>query len=210
MQDEMNKTVYSKNVIEFVALANEYCNFLEESRSHKRVVIKAYLLRIIPLIYFRAVILPEPEPAGEEENEKFVTEQDYINIENQLEEKFGEQDAFLEVFDPLMQESEHPVPQSLAENLTDIYQELKNFITLYRLMDIEKMNDAIWECKTNFKNEWGQKVVNTLRALHMISFGGDDEEEEDIPRDHDFDFDNIDTSNWLISRKIEDYNGDDQ
>ena len=76
--------------------------------------------------------------------------------------------------DPVRQESENPVSASLAENFADIYQDLKNFIMLYSIGTNDIMNDALWECKMNFEQYWGQQLVNGLRALHMICYGEDE------------------------------------
>ena len=42
------------------------------------------------------------------------------------------------------------------------------------------MNDALALCQENFRLYWGQKLVNTLRALHELKFASDtiDEEED--------------------------------
>ena len=32
------------------------------------------------------------------------------------------------------------------------------------------MNDALWECKNNFEEFWGQKLVNVLRAIHSLVY----------------------------------------
>ena len=41
------------------------------------------------------------------------------------------------------------------------------------------MNDSLAICQENFRLHWGQKLVNTLRALHEVKYAqGEDEEEE--------------------------------
>ncbi len=32
------------------------------------------------------------------------------------------------------------------------------------------MSDALWECKKNFEEFWGQKLVNVLRAIHTLLY----------------------------------------
>lgn len=211
MTENPDNVIYSRNVIEFVALVNEFCNFLEKCGQYEAEAVKAYLQRILPLIYVRAMLLPTLEPLEEEENEKFVTEEDYHYVASLLKEKLGAQDDFLEVFDPRMQESEYPVPQSISENLADMYQELKDCITLYRLSDINTMNDAIWECKSNFINQWGQTLVNTIRAVHAVAYDESGQESQNaFPEDLESGLETLDTSHWLLSKKIEDFRRNDQ
>mgnify|MGYP000063796390 CR=1 FL=1 len=55
----------------------------------------------------------------------------------------------------------------------------KDFIFVFQLGFNETMNDSLAICQENFRLHWGQKLVNTLRALHEVKYAqGEDEEEE--------------------------------
>ena len=41
------------------------------------------------------------------------------------------------------------------------------------------MHDAIIECNEHFRQYWGQRTVNTLRALHDIAYNSEPDEEDD-------------------------------
>ena len=52
----------------------------------------------------------------------------------------------------------------------------------------ETMNDSLVICKENFGNIWGQKLVNTLRALHDVKYNTspfEDEEKSEEEDDHE-------------------------
>ena len=170
--------VYSKNVIEFATVANEYCSFIEAVDQFQRKSFITKLQKLFPLLYLKATLLPVPDiEMSDDAPEKFVSEEDYNFILHKLEEKLGQFDAYYEVFDPSIQFSEGPIEASISENITDIYQDLKDFILLYRIGSLEVMNDALWECKNNFEQYWGQRLVNGLRALHNLVYGTADLEE---------------------------------
>ena len=57
--------------------------------------------------------------------------------------------------------------------MADIYQELKDFAANYQLCETDIMNDALADCLTAFAEHWGQKAVNTMRALHTIRYSYD-------------------------------------
>ena len=40
------------------------------------------------------------------------------------------------------------------------------------------MNDSLAICQENFGTLWGQKLVNTLRALHDVKYNQEEKEEE--------------------------------
>src|SRR5512133_1343620 len=112
---------YSRNVIEFVAVANEFCKYAEHASELKGDELLKILQRILPLMYVKASLLPQVDPIFDDGNEKFVNEQDWISIHDTLREKFGTADDYQEVFDEKIKETEGPVVSSISENLTDIY-----------------------------------------------------------------------------------------
>ena len=75
--------------------------------------------------------------------------------------------------------SDTPIKATISEDLADIYQDIKDFVSVYRLGFDETMNDSLAVCKENFGLYWGQKLVNTLRALHDVKYNVKDEDIED-------------------------------
>jgi hypothetical protein len=176
-----SELVYSKNVIEFVTVANEYCSFIESAEKFPRKDFLSRIQKIFPLLYLKASLLPEPnKEMSEEELEKFVTEEDYNYIQDKLISKLGDVDAYQEIYDSSLQYSYIPVEGSISENITDIYQDLKDFILSYRIGTLEVMNDAFIECRSNFEQYWGQKLVNALRAVHYLLYSNTNLEEDDL------------------------------
>ena len=88
----------------------------------------------------------------------------------------GEKDDYLDVFMEDMKYSEAPILTTVSENLSDIYQELKNFALSYKhASDEEQMMNALAIVKEEFQYSWGQKAVNVLRALHEARYTEEDE-----------------------------------
>jgi len=196
--------VYSRNVVEFVAVANEYCKYTEHISDIKGDEMLKIMQRILPLMYLKASLLPKLEPFFEDGNEKFVTEADWNSINELLKEKFGTANDYLEVFDEKINDSEGPVVSSISENMADIYQDMKDFLLLYQTGTAEVMNDAVWECRMNFENFWGQKLVNSMRAIHKFIYSG-----EEIGKVEKAEFDeNRNTADWFITRRQKDFRGD--
>jgi hypothetical protein len=195
--------VYSRSVIEFVAVANEFCKYAEQAPKLKGDELLRILQRILPLMYIKASLLPQLEPFFEEGNEKFVTETDWFSIHDIFRNKLGTADDYIEVFDEKSVETGEPVVSSISENMTDIYQDVKDFLLLYQTGTAEVMNDAVWECRMNFENIWGQKLLNAMRAIHKFIYSG--EEIGEIRDEKKEDDDDRDTSGWIISRRQKDF-----
>jgi hypothetical protein len=201
--DTNDDPVYSRNVVEFVAVANEFCKYTEHASRLKGDELLKILQRILPLMYLKASLLPELEPCFEDGNEKFVTESEWIRINETLKEKFGTADDYLEVFDDKLKETDEPVVSSISENMADIYQDVKDFLLLYQTGTGEVMNDAIWECRMNFESFWGQKLVNSMRAIHKFIYSGEEIGKVEVKtEDND---ENRNTSDWLITRRQKDF-----
>ena len=174
MGNNLHQLVYSKNVIEFVTVANEFCHIIEsvgKTPVHDNL---QKLQKILPLLYLKAALLPETEIILEEELEKYVTELDYNLYNQRWLQALGENDSFYEVFDPSIQFGQETVTASISENLTDIYQPVKNFVLSYSMGNDEVMNDALYECRFSFEEYWGQNLVNVLRAIHRLVYSDTD------------------------------------
>lgn len=175
--------VYSPGVIEFVTVAAETCLFLEHAGEFSRTDFVQKTVKILPLLYLKASLLEIPEPVFDDAPERFVSEDDYLFVKEQLEQVLGPDDSYLETFHPDMAISDTPIAAFISENLADTYQELKDFAANYQLADMDIMNDALVACLEAFGEHWGQKLLNALRALHAIRFAegfGKEEEDEDL------------------------------
>lgn len=208
MEEGFEHVVYSRNVIEFVTVANEFCASLEScEKSSKRIFIEK-CQKLLPLLYLKGSLLPKVDTLLEEEIEKFVTEADYDYIKSIVQRKMGEHDEYLEVFDDAMQESESPVVAAVSENFADIYQDLKDFLTSYRIGNLDIMNDALWALKDSFDQYWGQTTVNVLRAVHNLLTKGEDID-LDLTSGNDSSTEELDLSDSIISQRQKQW-GDQQ
>ncbi len=167
-EDVLKEPVYSPFVLEFLAVAQKYCLFIEEIDKYGKQEILDYLHKALPLLYVRGSVLPQIEPGDFTASERYVTEEQWQDVFNVLREKFGEDDEFWFI------ENDNPlhdlVKGSLADKLTDVYQDMKDFTILYQkpLRDAKKA--AVWEINELFKKHWGFRVVNVMKVLHYYLY----------------------------------------
>lgn len=166
-KDVPRDPVYSKTVLEMLTVANEYCLFLEKAENYDRQDILLFLQRICPLIYIKASLLPVIELTDEEASEHYVTEEEWESVFNSLHVKFGVDDIYYFI-DPHERSHTDPVKGSMAENFTDIYQDLKDFVLLYQKPRKAAMEYAVSECKRLFETRYGFRLVRAHSALHYI------------------------------------------
>ena len=184
--EKESQTIFDKNVIEFVTVAAEFCAFLECAERMKRSTFVDTSLKILPLLYLKASMLPKCETIGDEAPETYVTEEIYEILRINLSGLMGDKDDYLDVFVQDMVYSDQPIKKSISEDLADIYQDIKDFIFVFQLGLNETMNDSLAICQENFGTLWGQKLVNTLRALHDVKYNQLEEEEEENGNEEGF------------------------
>ncbi|MDR1918566.1 MAG: DUF5063 domain-containing protein [Tannerellaceae bacterium] len=167
-------SIYERNTIEFVAVALEYCSFVEAVKECSLFEFVDKATKILPLLYLKASLLPELSPDDEVELELSITEDMYETVRTQLADSLGVHDSYLETFHPDMQYSDTPIAAFVSENLADIYQDTGNFVSLFRQGHEEVMREALVLCRTNFQEYWGQRLLNALKALHAVRYNEDD------------------------------------
>ena len=146
---------YSKEVIEFVAVAKEFCDFVETAPQMQRRDFIQRLQKFIPLIYLKGSLLPESDSGDSGLIEDIVTEDDYNYLYGQLHRLLGEHDEYLEGFDDNM----------------------KNFISSFRCGIPEVIGEALWQLNNSFELYWGKACAGVLRAVHHAVYQVKDEDD---------------------------------
>jgi hypothetical protein len=83
--------------------------------------------------------------------------------------------------------SDTPIKRTVSEDLADIYQDLKDFICVFQLGLNMTMNDSLYVCKEHFEEFWGQRLVNTMRALHDIKYNKKNDFDDMLDQNEDYD-----------------------
>lgn len=174
-----SQVIFDRNVVEFVTVAAEFCKFLEQAEEIKRSDFVGTSLKILPLLYLKASLLPSCKPMGDESLETYVTEDSYEVLRMNISGILAEKDDYLDVFVSDMKYSDQPITKFISEDLADIYQDIRDFIFVFQLGLNETMHDALALCQENFRLYWGQKLVNTLRALHEVYYAQESDDEDD-------------------------------
>ena len=172
--EKENNPIYERNTLEFVTVALEFCTFVETAGERELFDFMDKAVKLLPLLYLKATLLPEVEPDEDDEPELTVTEDMYESVRNRIAELLGEKDSSLETFHPDMQYSDTPIAAFISENLADVYQDVGNFVSLFRQGNEEVMLQSIALCRTNFQEFWGQQLLNALKALHAARYSDDE------------------------------------
>ena len=163
-----SQVIFDRNVVEFVTVAAEFCKFLEQTETMKRSAFVDTSLKILPLLYLKASMLPQCETIGDEALETFVTEETYEILRMNLAGILAEKDDYLDVFVSDMKYSDQPITKNISEDLADIYQDIRDFIFVFQLGLNETMNDSLAVCQEHF-------ALYCRRVLQVLGTDGNDE-----------------------------------
>ena len=156
-----------KSVLEMLTIANEYCYFIQNVVNKTDNDILEFIYRIGPLLYLKGTLIPEITVQNPEANERFVTAEEWENTFYVLREKLGPKDEFW-IIDPQYINENEPIKASLAENLTDIYQDMEDFILLYQKNTFAARENAVNECRNLFATHWGYRITNLMPKVHHL------------------------------------------
>ncbi len=165
---EREKEIYAHDTLDFVKVAVSFCSTLEQANEAARDEFVSRMLKITPLLYLKAQLLACGECEGELLPAPHVTEEDYNFVLGNAKALLGDDDEYLAVTDPDDLQTEYTQWRSVAEHLADVYQPVRNFLAVYQEGLEDCMQDALWVLVHEFRDFWGQELVNALARLHYI------------------------------------------
>jgi hypothetical protein len=155
----------NESVTHFIASAEAFCSLIEQRQP---LTVDAFVFQCamcLAELYRSAVLLslPSLESDGGGAIETAVSTEQTLSLIRDIGHAFGEVRWYWEVFDP--REKDMPVVGDLADDLADIYSDVKNGLVAFRR---GAMHAAIRHLQESFRYHWGDHVVDALRALHRL------------------------------------------
>lgn len=156
----MNNHANIDSAIEkFVDVARRYCTWSESAPGspHQDMILARQLLSELHLA---AINLPLVDFDGDHESEAILHER-----WKEIFERFSglPLSGYWDVFDPLKEEEKEAVFNTLADDLADIYRDVKENFSLY---EAGYIYEAVWQWRFNFLIHWGRHLTGAQRALH--------------------------------------------
>lgn len=193
----------NKSINEFYLTASEFCKLVEYTSDTNKMEFISRAQKILSFVYLKASLIKFPYSEYEGETEKFVQEDDWIFVKNNVAKILGFSDRFIELVLPDQADPENYENIKLSECFADIYQDLKDFVTGYEIGNEDGVIASLTNCQFNFEKYWGQRLIGTLAYLHNYLYSSELYDDEEFSKD-ELDNDNNDTSDWLINRRFED------
>lgn len=207
MQD-VHDLVYSPEVLDFVKIAKKFSDFLTVDFPEERKEFIESSLIIMPELYSKLLAIPQNQSIFDEPSEKYVTEEDWAEVYKRIFGILGSQNEYIDIPEEDEYDRLELISRDLSEDLADIYQDITDFLEVFRVGNEEVMNDVLWECKLNFENYWGKKLLRACMNLHKSMT-----RDADLLEKMDSDFEEkhsgreIDAEEWIITKRQNDGGG---
>lgn len=163
------------DVSHFKEIAEGYCTLLETVPDDKTLWIQKVLATLSHL-YALAHNLPDielPDDAPDISDDLNVTIAEWKQVSDRVRSILGTQVGYWAYFDPTEppESTDEPVFGNLADDLADIYKDIKPGLRAWATGDDRYLTSIILAWKfPPFGSHWGMHAVSALRALHPLLY----------------------------------------
>jgi hypothetical protein len=151
----------------FVDVATRYCEILE---THDRLAPADLAIALYPVLLelaCRGATLPDFDNAPEMilQNDQSVKDRT-AQLYSSLLAVLGEKAWYWEVFDPYHPAADGPIQHSLADDLADIYRDLRPGLLSWTKHPESTRRAIVWHWRFGYFSHWGHHIIDAIRAMH--------------------------------------------
>jgi len=150
----------------FATAATEYISVVDarEGKTAEQLLVQVepQLLRL----YERILEVPLTFPGSDRADDLWPASTG-SHLQRSLSGQLGAFEFYRAIFDPYEEVSDAPVTGSLADDLADIYGDLKRGLEPWQAGDLE---EATYEWRFGFEFHWGRHAVSALCAIFALHF----------------------------------------
>jgi hypothetical protein len=107
-------------------------------------------------------------PHGSPSERHRITQKDRRRLYRSLCRKLTKDNVYREVFNPYEVDNEDPIIAALGDDLTDIYNDVKEGLDLFVQGDRKHVHDAVWLWRFHFLIHTGHHCASAMRPLHVL------------------------------------------
>jgi len=175
MSKENLEKVKSSTVLELIRVAHEFCVFTEAVEKTDIVEVISFYQKVLPLMYIKGSLLPELTDVDESFAERFVSEEHWEQVFMSIKTKFGDDEYYW-----VVDHNREMMKASLAENIADIYQDMKDFVVLFQKSQLAAKENAVADVSKFLAIHWGLRLTAALSHIHNLAYAIELKENEDI------------------------------
>jgi hypothetical protein len=165
MHKSRNET--EENVKNFANTAIKYCELIEKHSELDREKFLVEVNEILGLMYQQAISLPsvDIENINEDEEGEVVGNEEWKRLFLSLQNKLEDWVYYFDVFNPNNLEETEPVCSDLADDLADIYRDIKSGLRYWLKSTPDNQILAVWQWRFSFWSHSGQHITGAIRSI---------------------------------------------
>jgi hypothetical protein len=167
MSSSAEKIIDQTDIKDFLLTAREYCSFIELTDKTGNEFLKQ-LQNLLLKLYQQARAIPWTTVTHREDAEVEFLNTKYEHIFKQMADKIGDDRFYWTVFDPTDDKDTEAVCGDLADDIGDIYRDIKRSLLTFDRETLASKERAIWDLKFLFEKHWGQHSIDALRTIHFL------------------------------------------
>ncbi len=175
MSKENLEKVKSTTVLELIRVAHEFCVFTESIEKTDVKEVLSFYQKVMPLMYIKGSLLPKLTDVDESFAERYVSEEHWQQVFMSIKTKFGDDEYFWEV-----DQNRELIKSSLAENIADIYQDMKDFVVLFQKSQLAAKENATADVRKFLAVHWGPRLTSALNHIHKLIYANELAENDDL------------------------------
>jgi len=153
-------------VAEFVAEARRYCALIEGADPSASRDFENACLTVLLRLYQHLLLLPNADPDEPEWSERISHEEWHVVFERTA--RRIQRDGYWEVFDPFAEDKPDPICGSIADDLADIWRDIKAGLSTFDGGRPNCAADAVWHWRFSFGSHWGHHAAGAICALTAL------------------------------------------
>ncbi|RLD46103.1 MAG: hypothetical protein DRI86_04065 [Bacteroidetes bacterium] len=175
MSKENLEKVKSSTVLELIRVAHEFCVFTERVEKTDIKDVLSFYQKVMPLMYVKGSLLPELSEVDNSFAERFVSEEHWQSVFMNIKTKFGDDEYYW-----VVDQNRELMKSSLAEDIADIYQDMKDFVVLFQKNQLAAKENAVADAHRFLAIHWGPRLTSALKHIHTLIYALELKENDEI------------------------------
>ena len=166
----MTSILLSPVAYRYRAAASAFCTLIEQRGAELPATWLGRVHALLPEVYAAALALPDVEPDATDAHPSRTTCEEWKRLYDDIGSTLGRWNYYWDVFDPYSQSDHEPVCGSLADDLAEIYRDLREGQLAEDEDGRVRPNDVIWCWRFAFVSHWSGHASGAIRALATAVF----------------------------------------
>ena len=146
---------------DFIPLVRDYVQVIETADTFSDYALLTRCAVLLPQLYIWGQLLPDITPPDSENNHRPAAA-----VTQPLFHRFGRYGQYRLVYDPIFDTA--IVIAQIADDLADIYHDMKPPLLLFDRDTDDAQQLAIWTWRFTLRGHSGDHIVNVLRPIHIL------------------------------------------